>query len=135
MVLNFWKSHDISFFCMNGHEEPVPMVIMEGDTPFYACPRYMAMDEKHPDGHGPDEPMCMNRFSLTDAEEVVIKLSKIIEEDILNDVYGDYNGHVYEYKKLTVTVLLYEDAPDDDDIKEKPLIYLGVLNRLRARSQ
>ena len=120
MVLNFWKSHEISFYCMNGHEEPVPMVIMEGDTPFYACPRYMALDEKHPDGHGPDEPMCMNRFSLTDAEDIVMKLSKIIEEDIMDDV-------------LVVTVLHYEDAPDDENLEDKPLICLGVLNKLRAR--
>ncbi len=134
MVLNFWKSHKISFYCMNGHEEPVPMVIMEGDTPFYACPRYMALDEKHPDGHGPDEPMCMNRFSLTDAEDIVMKLSQIIEEDIMDDVYGDYNGHVFEHKSLVVTVLHYEDAPDDENIEAKPLICLGVLNKLRARS-
>lgn len=134
MVLNFWKSHEISFYCMNGHEEPVPMVIMEGDTPFYACPRYMALDEKHPNGHGPDEPMCMNRFSLTDAEDIVMKLSKIIEEDIMDDVYGDYNGHVFEHKSLVVTVLRYEDAPDDGNLEDKPLICLGVLNKLRARS-
>ena len=37
MLSNFWKG--LSFFCMNGHEQPVKMVYQEGSSVFLGCVR------------------------------------------------------------------------------------------------
>lgn len=133
-LINFWENYDIEFYCTNDHDEPVPMVIMKGVSQFYACPKYMKMDEQHPDGYGIDEVMCMNRFSLINAEEIVLAFSKIVENDIMNNTECDYTGHVFDVKKtgtnLKVTVLYYESFPRGD--YEKPRLHLGVLNRLKT---
>ena len=46
MITNIGKNLEI--YCGN-HAEPIPMKIMSGETAFYACPKYMLKDEKHPD--------------------------------------------------------------------------------------
>ncbi len=130
MLINFWKNDNIRFYCMNGHEEPIPMEVKFGSSPFYACPKYMLMDTEHPDGHMPDEPMCTNQLSFSDAQDIVFRFSEIIEEDIVNDTFTDYTGYVFRYKNIEVTVLLYDDKPCEDGV---PSVLLGILNKSTIR--
>ena len=131
MLLNFWKGDNIRFYCTNGHEEPVEMEVKHGFSPFYACPKYMLADAEHPNGHMRDEPMCTNQLSFSDAQDIVYKLSQVVQEDILNDTITDYNGYTFKYKNIDVTVLLYDDKPSESN--GEPSICLGILNRSEAR--
>lgn len=105
MITGFWKNFTI--FCMNGHEEPVEMVVMEGSTPFYACPRYMLKDKKHPDGHEEGEPSCPNRISMTAVSNLMNKFMQIVEKDEDEGVIGDYTGMQFTYNGIKVKVLKY----------------------------
>lgn len=129
MILNYWSNHVIGFYCMN-HEEPIPMSIKEGTSRFYACPRYFAMDKAHPDGHTPAEPPCMNRISFDDATKIVEKLMEIISEDLMSDVYADYNGMEFSFKSITVTVLQYEEKNREESDENDPPIKLGIYNHM-----
>lgn len=118
MITGFGK--DVSFFCMN-HPKPVPFVVMEGNTPFYACPRYMRKDDEHPDGHEPDEKMCMNRLSFHSAQSVLDKMMHIVEKDVKEGVIAaDYKGLTFSVDGVDVTVLKYSL---DEGIK------FGIINR------
>lgn len=118
MILNFWNG--ISFYCMNGHEDPVPMVVMEGSTPFYACPKYMLKDEAHPDGHEPGEPGCPNRLSFTDAEQIVLTFSRMVEQAMEDDEIVDFTGLSFKYKMIQAKILKYRNKED---------VRIGILNR------
>lgn len=90
MIKNIWSQ--ITFVCGN-HKHPVEMYVYEGAaTPFYACPRYMLKDEEHPNGHNEGEPGCSNRMSFDAARYFVEKISKAMEEDILNNAIADMTG-------------------------------------------
>lgn len=118
MIKNLWNS--ISFYCMNGHEEPVPLTVQYGDSPFYACPRYFLVDNEHPDGHLPGERACANRISFRDAEGIVSEFSKQMEEDIDDDCIADYTGYTFAYHHIKAKIIEYSF----DSIK------IGVVNRL-----
>lgn len=110
MILNFWNKNNITFYCINKHEKPVKMVIMNGQTgQFYACPKYMLKDDKHPDGHEADERACANRLSFMDAEQIVMLLSKEVEEDLENGIMGNYKGITIRLKQIDAVVLEYSD--------------------------
>ena len=115
---------------MNGHEEPVPMIIKEGASKFYACPKYMLMDDNHPDGHLRGEAACTNQMSFNDAEDIVMQFSKIVEEDLMEDVYTDYSDLTFRVKNIDVTVLLYDTHSAEDG---EASICLGILNRATVR--
>lgn len=117
MITNVWSN--ISFYCNNGHEEPVKFVKREGESPFYACPRYMRRDEKHPDGHEMDEPACPNRVSFNDAASIVEKFAAVVEESILSGEITDFSNFKFNYKMYQVTILSY----DDDEVQ------IGIINR------
>lgn len=117
MVKNFWS--DIEFYCINGHDKPVKFVNREGDSPFYACPKYMLMDEKHPDGHEKGEPVCPNRVSFVDATNIVEKFAAIVEESSLAGEVTDFSNFRFKYKLFNVHVLSYSDK----------MIKIGILNR------
>ena len=118
MILNLWNG--ITFYCMNDHEEPVPLKVQQGESAFYACPRYFLFDNDHPDGHMPGEKACHNRISFRDAEGVVSELSKQIEEDMEEGCIADYTGLKLTYRHIRATVLKY--APGK--------IKIGILNRM-----
>ena len=130
MLINFWNNDNIKFYCMN-HKDPVEMEVKQGFSPFYACPKYMLLDSEHPDGHLPNEPMCKNQLSFDDAQDIVQKIKKTIQDDILDDIYADYTGYTFRHKHIDVTVLLYEENPSKKD--NGPSICLGILNRLEVR--
>ena len=117
MIKNIWS--DISFYCINGHEHPVKFVRREGESPFYACPKYMRKDEKHPDGHEADELACPNRLSFNDSASIVEKFASIVEESLLSGEVADFSGFKFKYKLYDVKVLFYSDKA----------IKIGVLNR------
>ena len=100
------------------HKEPVPMVYMEGATPFHACPRYMLKDDQHPDGHGPLEKACANRLSFGLSTKIVERLMEMVEDDVENGRYCDYTNLTFNCAGIRVRVLKYN--PHE--------IRLGILN-------
>ena len=120
MILNFWDNDNIKFYCINKHQKPVKMTIMNGQTgQFFACPKYMLKDENHPDGHDADERACSNRLSFMDAEQIVVALSKEVEDDLMNGIMGDYTGTIIHVKQIDAKVLDYSDSK----------IKIGIVNR------
>ena len=89
MLSNFWKG--LSFYCINGHEQPVKMVYQEGSSVFLACPKYMLADSRHPDGHERSEAACPNRLSYSDAERIVSMLSDTVQETLAQDDFCGLN--------------------------------------------
>lgn len=119
MIKNLWDK--VSFYCTNGHDEPIKLVVQQGDTPFYACPRYFQFDNEHPEGHLKGEAACHNRISFRDAERIVTKLSDKIESDMAEDDVSDYkNCRITIGNTISAVVLKYTS-------KE---IRIGVVNRL-----
>lgn len=118
MLTNLWKK--ITFYCMNGHEEPVQMTVQYGESAFYACPQYFEFSNEHPDGHFPSDKPCYNRMSFSDAEKVISKFSRIIETDMSDNTVADYRGIRITYKHIDATVLKYSDQK----------IKIGILNRM-----
>lgn len=100
------------------------MVIMEGSSPFYACPHYMRKDEKHPDGYEEGENACANRISFTAASTVMEKFMRIVEEDAMSGAMCDYRGMKFDHNGITVKILKY--APND--------VQVGILNRKALKS-
>ena len=120
MILNFWDNDNIKFYCINNHQKPVKMTIMNGQTgQFFACPKYMLKDDNHPDGHDADERACSYRLSFMDAEQIVVALSKEVEDDLMNGIMGDYTGTIIHVKQIDAKVLDYSDSK----------IKIGIVNR------
>ena len=117
MLSNIWKG--LSFYCMNGHERPVQMTFKEGNSLFYACPKYMPADRQHPDGHVSHEAACANRLSFSDAEKIVSMLSDAVQDSLCRDDLCDFTGYRFRLRQIAVEVLRYSDG----DIR------LGILNR------
>lgn len=113
MIKNLWQH--VRFFCINNHDEPPELIIQQGKTAFYACPKYL------PENRAADEKMCVNRLNLDDANGIVQKLCTIIEEE---DNFGmsDLTNYEFFYRglraKVKVKILKYRN----DDIR------LGILN-------
>lgn len=117
MIKNFWSK--ITIYCNNKHEKPIEFYVKEGQSPFYACPKYMLKDEKHPNGHTKDERACPNRLNFIDAQGIVEKFSDIVEEDLLSNENINYEGLEFKYKHYIINVLEYTDKS----------IKLGILNK------
>ena len=122
MIKNLWKI--TSFYCMNGHEEPIPFTVQRGDSSFFACPHYFLLSNEHPDGHLPGEKACHNRLSFSDAEKIVSQLSRVIEEDLEDDCIADYTNLRFTCGFNKVTVLKY--SPKE--------IRIGVVNQMAVRN-
>lgn len=122
MVTNITKQAD--FYCMNGHKELVLMKPRERTDNnmdnFYACPKYMRKDEKHPDGHEEWEHGCVNRLSFSDAADILTKFNKTVEEDMMSGTICDYKGCRFIHKNnIEVTILKYQSGH----------VSFGILNR------
>lgn len=118
-VSNLWNN--IEFYCGN-HKEPIPLVIQEGQNKFFACPKYMLKDEKHPDGHEADERPCVNRMSLDDTGNIMMALHNVMS-NVLSDPEEmvDLNGYSFKYKSYDITVLKYNEFTGK--------VKLSILNR------
>lgn len=117
MLSNFWKG--LTFYCINGHEHPIKMIYREGNSLFFACPRYMLVDEEHPEGHERYEAACPNRLSYPDAEKIVSMMADAVQNSLAGDDFCDFTGYRFKLRQISVEVLRYSD----DDIR------LGILNR------
>lgn len=105
VVKNIWSK--IELVCTN-HNPPVPMYVFEGSmTPFYACPKYMKKDEKHPNGHEENERGCSNRISFDDFGHLVDKLSNQIAKDTEAGIMGDYTNMKLHWKNIDAVILYY----------------------------
>lgn len=110
----------VRFYCINNHKEPIEMVIKEGRSLFYACPKYMMKDDNHPDGYvRGEENACANQLSFDDASNVIFALDKIISESMLSGEMQDYKNMEFDYKQIHVKVLKYSQDRLD----------LGILNK------
>ena len=116
MITNIGKN--LEFYCGN-HAKPIPLKIMNGETAFYACPKYMLKDKRHPDGHKKDEKACPNRLNFDDAGNIIMELSKMISASIEDDEFTDFTHTRFKYKYYDVEVLFYSDDR----------ICLSVINR------
>lgn len=106
-VSNLWDK--VEFFCGN-HEKPIPMVIREGQSKFYACSKYMLKDEKHPDGHETGEKACSNRMSFDDAGSIVMALHSAMSNESADPGETiDFNGFSFKYKSYHITVMKYNE--------------------------
>lgn len=131
MIENVFKRKDfkcpeedeaVYFVCMNHTdyiENPVHMKVKEGRTSFYACPKYFLKDEKHPDGHARDEPMCQNRISMADAYSILGAYEKKLNETISG---GWMTAHLtnWEFDYKSYHCLVIRDKRDK--------LVIGVLN-------
>lgn len=122
MIKNLWKL--VKFYCTNGHEEPIPFDVQEGDSAFYACPQYFELSNEHPNGHLPGSRACHNRLSFSDAEKIVTTLSKIIENDIDDNTFGSYTGLRFTSGFNRVKILEYSPKK----------IKIGVVNTLAVKN-
>lgn len=96
-----------SFYCLN-HDEPIKMIIKEGNNQFYACPKYMLQDEKHPDGYvGGFETACSNRLSFDDAGDIIMKFSSIMTESLMNGEFADWDNFEFDVKRIHCKILHY----------------------------
>lgn len=115
MLKNLWSQIELQ--CLKHH---VPMYVYEGTgTPFYACPKYMKKDEKHPDGHEENERGCANRISFDDYRHLVEKISADLEKALLNNEMPDLTGNKYHWKSVDAEITKYTDKK----------IILSVLNK------
>ena len=103
MLSNFWKG--LTFYCINGHEHPIEMIYKEGGTLFFACPKYMLVDD--------------NRLSYPDAEKIVSMMADAVQNSLAGDDFCDFTGYRFKLRQISVEVLRYSDG----DIR------LGILNR------
>ena len=117
MLSNFWKG--LTFYYINGHEHPIEMIYKEGGTLFFACPKYMLVDDEHPDGHERYESACPNRLSYPDAEKIVSMMADAVHNSLAGDDFCDFTGYRFKLRQISVEVLRYSDG----DIR------LGILNR------
>lgn len=116
MITNLWNITD--FYCSYRHDKPVKMGYNNnGLTLFYSCPKY------YPENREPGEPACPMRLNMVDAEGILDKFSKIIEEDEDKDIYRNYKNFEFDYKSIHVKVLKYENDS----------IHLDIFNRKALR--
>lgn len=112
MIKNIWKC--TNFWCSHRHEA-IKMELIQGPMSlFYACPKY------YPQNREPNERTCNMRLNLVDAEAILEKLSKIIEEDDNNGLNADYTNLEFDYKDIHITVLSYDKTGSID---------LNILNK------
>lgn len=102
--MGIWKN--IKLYCPN-HDDPIEFVPREGVTTFYGCPKYFKKDEKHPNGWDEFERACPNRLNFDDAQDIVVKLSDILEESFVSGEITDFTNLVFKHKYYTVKVLKY----------------------------
>ena len=101
------NNRKISFWCLN-HETPVEMIIQQGMSPFYACPKFSE------ENRGADEKPCLNRMTMIDAGGIIERFAAIIseEDDPFNNFVNYYN-YSFTYKggksKITVKIIKYND--------------------------
>ena len=108
MLTNLSKK--VSFFCINGHPEPIPLIIKEGNNQFYACPKFMVKDDKHPDGYdwSAGEHACNNRLSFNDAADIIVKFSEYVEDGYAKGEMTDWTNFEFMVKKIKVKVLKFD---------------------------
>lgn len=120
-------TQNIQFFCINNHKEPVLMTERErtddNHDNFFACPRYMRKDEKHPDGFDENETGCNNRLSFSDAGDIIAAFNRVVDEDMASFVFRDYTNYEFTFKSINVVVLSYDSK----------VIKFGVLNKKAVR--
>lgn len=119
---DLWKI--TKFKCMN-HERPISLYdYTDSRGSFYACRKYMKMDDEHPMGYTGNEPKCFNRLSYTTAMDIVTKFQNIMEKDGDDAMGTDYTGFKFSVKGVDVKVLTYRN----DKLR------FGVLNKSILRT-
>lgn len=101
MYKNLWNK--TKFMCSYRHK-PSELTIHEGAngaSPFYSCPHY------YKENRDPDEDRaCPMRLTFIDAEKILDEFSKIMNEDLKNNIVKDYEGTTFVFnKKINVKVV------------------------------
>lgn len=121
MVKNLFNN--VEFYCMNGHAEPILFTerARTDDTKddFFACPKYMRKDDKHPDGFGEGETGCKNTLGFSVAGDILFAFNQIVQKDMDEGIMSDYEGLKFTFKnQIEVTILKYSASK----------IKIGILN-------
>lgn len=87
------RKRKMIFMCIN-HDTPHEMIIREGQSVFYACPKF---DD---DNLEPGERKCLNRMTFIDAGGIIDKFAEI--EDSIDPLEGteDLTGYEFGYRGL-----------------------------------
>lgn len=108
------------FMCTN-HPKPHEMIIREGQSVFYACPKF------EDDALEPGERKCLNRMNFIDAGGIIEKFSEI--ENSINPLEGtdDLTGYRFAYRgtrsRLEVIVLKINDREVRFGIKNLSVLH------------
>lgn len=121
MIKNLWKNtkfvcmcHDpvVKFQYQQGHAE-----INQNASMFYSCPKY------YPENRDKIERACSNRLNFNDAEAIINKVSDIIETDIRNNKFINYEGYKFKHKTIECKILHYSEDK----------LTIGIINKKAMR--
>lgn len=118
MILGIWKN--IKIYCDN-HEEPVLFKEKQGETMFYACPKYYPESEDFPQGYLEGEKKCLNRLSFHDAQKIVEEFSSIMEDSLISGEMFDFTNYKFRHRMYDVRIIYYSLSD--------MVIKIGVINR------
>ena len=95
MIKNIWAITKV--YCGN-HDEPIEMQFKSGpQSVFYACPEY---DNKYKGGKA-----CPNRVSYSQVDDLLKKISDIIETHAMEGSDIDLTNYQFTHKMLQCRVL------------------------------
>ena len=109
MIQNLWS---ITQFYCGCHDNPTLMRLQHGPASvFYACPEY---DKKY---HG--EKGCPNRVSTETVEQILNKISEIIEESEQNGEEINLTNYRFTYKTVDCVITYYSPFSIQISLKNK----------------
>lgn len=101
-----FDNRKISFWCIN-HDKPIEMIIQQGVSQFYACPKYFPEERKE------NEKMCVNRMTIIDAGGIIQKFASICDSVDPFEESVNYYNYSFIYKgtrsKIKVRIIKYTD--------------------------
>lgn len=117
MITGSWN--DVKLVCTHRHEEPIPMILQEGKTLFYACPKY------HTENREEEERACNNRLSLEDYTKMLEHLHNKILDAELNDEHIILTNYTWKDRKGTELTVLEHNGSK---------MTIGVMNKRAIKS-
>ena len=99
MIKNVWKH--TQFYCgCRMHESPIPLIsIAHGEMSVYSdfiCPKHDPESAENPEGYAPGDTPCTTALSFPEADEVIKRLTALMEEDAF--LASDYTGATFVTK-------------------------------------
>lgn len=96
-MLNLWD--DVTVVCGNHGEEMPKLHIQEGQSVFYACPKFWAQNRAD------KEPVCFNRINLIEYTKMLDHIGAILAEAEENDEVRILTNYTWKSKSITFTIV------------------------------